>query len=268
MLKLLRADFYRALRFKIFYLALAVNAVVAVGCILNMLSYARFGPYGAYNVLLQGMGGGFGYVGILSSVAVSIFIGHEFSCGAMRNRVIAGSGRARIYLSKLIVSAAMCVCIYLVYHLLNFTLGSALLGWNGYSFADAFLPFLAGLFMTLAYAAVFTAVAMYTKSTVAGLLIGIIGSLAVSMFSSVIMMGLSSRVDMLPNGDFVEYPCDWHPFVQWLARTFVQLMPSGQAYLMTAYGGAEYGLYIGLSCCWAVLSAAGGSLLFRKVPLK
>ena len=110
--KLLRADLFRARRFKVFYLLLAVNAMVGLFSVFNQLTWRSIEPsVSAYEVLLDGFGGGIAFLGILNAVLVSIFIGHEYACGAMRNKVMTGGGRSKIYLSKLAVSSAMCAAL-------------------------------------------------------------------------------------------------------------------------------------------------------------
>lgn len=272
MFKLLRADFYRAFRFKIFYLLISGNALVGLISVLNMYSYRMaFGvQYNAVRVLEQGMGGGFSFLGILSAIIVAIFIGHEYSSGAMRNKIMVGCGRSKIYLSKFIVSAVMCVAVYFSYHAVNFILGSVLLGWGDAVFSDVLMLFLAGLFLTLAYCGIFTFISMLSKSTVLSLIFGILGSLAVLMAVMILLGGLQGEYIADPNdpNGAILVPCRWPAWLQWLARAFINVMPSGQSAIISMGEGSCYGLYIALSAVWVVLSGAGGALLFRKVDLK
>ena len=65
-------------------------------------------------------------------------------------------------------------------------------------------------------------------------------------------------------------PCGWPAWVQSFVRGLIRLIPTGQSVLLT--GGvsslAGYGTLIRLSCFWIVLSAVGGSLIFRKTDMK
>lgn len=272
MFKLLRSDFYRASRFKIFYCLIALNALVAVIGVFNTYSYYLYlgEQYNAYRVFLQGFGGGFSFLGILSAVLVSIYIGHEFSCGAMRNKIVSGGGRSKIYLSKLIVSSLMGAIVYLSYHLVNFIFGSALMGWQGASAANVALALLAGLFMTLAYCSIFTAVAMLSKNTIVSLLTGIFGALIMLMVVMWLTGEMNGSYGPDPNNPdgAIFYPCQWPVWLKWCAWIFIKLIPSGQSVLLTAGETTEYLLFIALSCVWIVMSAAGGSLLFRKTDMK
>lgn len=272
--KLLRADLFRAFRFKIFYVLAAVNAVFGIISVFNQLSWRGLDAgVSAFDVMQDGFGSGVGFIGILNAVLVAIFIGHEYACGAMRNKVMTGGGRQKIYLSELIVSCTMCAAVYLIFHLVNFALGSALLGWGDHSFAEIILALLAGLFMSLAYCAVFTGVAMLSKNTVTGLLAGVLGTLVmlfVVMWLAGELQGSYVQDPNDPQGA-IPVPCRWPEWVQALVRGFIRLIPTGQSVLLTA-GLAQslgaYGTLIGLSCVWLALSAIGGSLLFRKTDMK
>ena len=272
--KLLRADLFRVFRFKIFYVLLALNAVVGFFSVINELSWLPVDPsVSAFDVMCSGFGGGIAFIGILDAVLVSIFIGHEYGCGAMRNKVMTGGGRPKIYLSELIVSCAMCAAVYLGFHAVNFVFGSALMGWGAHSFAEVALAFLSGLFMTLAYSAIFTGIAMLSKNTIAGLLAGILGVLVV-LFAVMWLMGELEGTYVYDPEDpegVILVACRWPAWVQSLVRGFIRLIPTGQSVLLTG-GGVQsfggYGALIGLSCVWIALSAVGGSLLFRKIDMK
>lgn len=269
--KLLRADLFRAFRYKILYLLLAVNAVVGVFSVINQLAWRGYAEVSALDVLGGGFGGGIGFIGILNAVLVAVFIGHEYACGAMRNKVMTGGGRSKIYLSKLAVSSAMCAVVYLAYHVVNFVLGSALLGWGAHSFSEIVLAFFAGLFMSLAYCAIFTGVSMLSKNTVVSLLSGVLGTLCILLLV-IWVQGELEGTYFFPEGseEGVWLPCQWPAFWQGLARFAIRLVPTGQSVLlsMRSLSMSDMGTLIGLSCVWIVLSAAGGSLVFRKIDMK
>ena len=272
MFKLLRADLYRALRYKVFWILLAGNAVLGVISVLNTYSfYQSFGPqYNAFHAMQQGLGGGCGLLGILSAIIISVFIGHEYASGGVRNKIMTGGGRVRIYLSKLILSCGMCALVYLSFHAVNFVFGSALLGWEGVSVGQILLTLLAGLMFTLAYASIFTAVGMLTKNTVAGLLIGVLGTLVIVfavMYLQGELDGYYGRDPADPEGA-IFYPCEWPMWLQNLAKGFIVFIPTGQSLTFAEPLAGGLGTYIALSCIWIALSAVGGSVLFRKIDLK
>ena len=125
-----------------FFACLIVNAAVAlIGCLYQAYSLRPSGyEVSALGIFYSGFGGGMSLIGILSALTVSIFVGTKFTSGAMRNKVIVGSGRAKLYWCNLVTACALCVLIYAGYHLVNFTLGTAILGWGGRRSRAIFLP--------------------------------------------------------------------------------------------------------------------------------
>lgn len=271
--KLLRADLFRAFRCKIFYILLALNAVVAVFAVGNQIPWAAVDPnVNAFSVLLEGFGGGVAFLGILNAVLVSVFVGHEYGCGALRNKVMTGGGRTRIYLSKLIVCCAMCAAVYAAYHLVNFLLGSAVFGWQGVSFSEVILAFTAGLCMSLASCAILTGVSMLSKNIVVSLLVGVLGTIVVLvcvMWLLGELQGSYVRDPLDPEGAIL-VPCNWPAWLQTAVRWLLRLIPTGQSVLLAGgtLAAGEYGALIALSCAWLALSAVLGPLLFRRIDLK
>ncbi len=84
---------YRAFRFKAWYLLLAANAVIAIFSVGNICSFAYIGEdVSAFDSMMNGFGGGLGVVGIMCAVLVAVFVGREFSGGAVRNNALTVSG--------------------------------------------------------------------------------------------------------------------------------------------------------------------------------
>lgn len=202
MIRLFRSSLYRALKSKIFFACLIVNAAVAlIGCLYQAYSLRPSGyEVSALGIFYSGFGGGMSLIGILSALTVSIFVGTEFTSGAMRNKVIVGSGRAKLYWCNLVTACALCVLIYAGYHLVNFTLGTAILGWGGgASAATVAGDFFAGVLMTCAYASIFTAVVMISRSSMTGIIVGIVGTLVVLFMVQMILGGLAGHYVHDPN---------------------------------------------------------------------
>ena len=109
MIRLFRSSLYRALKSKIFFACLIVNAAVAlIGCLYQAYSLRPSGyEVSALGIFYSGFGGGMSLIGILSALTVSIFVGTEFTSGAMRNKVIVGSGRAKLYWCNLVTACLL-----------------------------------------------------------------------------------------------------------------------------------------------------------------
>lgn len=275
MMRLLRADFYRLFRSKLFYALVVVYAAVALVFTFNSYAMYRAGyEASAFSTLMNGMGGGMGMLGILIALFSAVFVGHDYASGAVRNKIMAGCGRLKIYWSKLVCVTFAGLCVYLAYQLTGLAVGAPLMGFGEEGAVVAGYFFL-GLFLVLAYSAVFTALVMLTQSTTVSLIVGIIAPLVVSLLSINVLGELQGHTDFI--GDEAVYvPCDWPAWAQGIVRFVFALIPSGQAssvamsFVATelAQTPALFFAYYALSCVWVVLSAAGGALLFRKADVR
>lgn len=273
MLYALRADIYRALRFKLFYVLLAANVCAALYGIFNIYNFHVNidSGYGAYNVFLQGFGASVAFVGILCAIAVSLFVGHDFGSGGVRRRTMAGCTRASSYISKLIVNGCMCLLIYLSYHLVNTAVGGLLMGWGNADLSDILLRFAAGICMTLAYAAIFTAVSVFTKNSVAALLtcLGLVAAAYVATYLLYIELIGTYVVDPSDPSNAVFVPSEWPEWLQRFGWLVIDGTPTGQALVLQQDAGS-YFRFDHMLCAlgWVALSAVVGPFIFRREELK
>lgn len=141
MLNLLRADFYKLLRRKSFYICGILAIVVA--CLSVVLENMSF------TYTLQGMGIDFdslpamyrlyfsgvsaftrtiGLGAIFITIMVSMFVSSEFSFGTIKNIVTSGKSRISIYTSKLIMALVISTIYTLLCGLAGFATGSIVWG--------------------------------------------------------------------------------------------------------------------------------------------
>ncbi len=114
MIKLLKGDFARLFRSRIFWLGvLAMFSLASLVVYTRWSDSRRFPDY--YNppdgVLLVGAV----YIGIVIAVFTGIFIGADYSGGTIRNKHIMGHSRAAMYLSNLIICSAVSVIMHLIF---------------------------------------------------------------------------------------------------------------------------------------------------------
>ncbi len=294
MFKLLRADGYRVLRYKLFWILLCCYAVfsliLVLGEYVSLRSWLAYYEHSdmtmtaridAFTVMRQGFGSNVCLLGFLCAILVPVLIGKEYTSGGMRNKIIAGGGRAQVYLSKLIWSCAMCAAVYLVFHFINFTLGSALMGWGGATVGEVLLLFVTGLLFVLAYAAIFTAVAMFSRGAVAGVVVSIVLVIAAWLIFASIDSNRPYDAAVDPEtGTILWFNVEQVPvWLQEVLKGLLALMPTGQYVTFTTsaldfskYAGetlvGNLGAYCAFSALWVALSAVGGSLLFRRLDLR
>lgn len=96
MYKLLKADFYRLIKNKIFWGIIIIT--LFMGCFfLNNLEFLG----NSIELLIMSH---LGTIGFFISLFTTLFVGLEYANGTIRNKIVAGHSRIKIYLSNLIIS--------------------------------------------------------------------------------------------------------------------------------------------------------------------
>lgn len=137
MLSLLRADFYKLVRKKSFYVCSVLAAILAV---LGIFVFDNFvlAPYlnqgftkemlhvSAFVAIPQGIT----VAGIFCTILSTLIVTEEFSFGTIKNMVSSGKSRLNIYLSKLILSFSIVIILTLVCLISSFLTGLYLWGFG------------------------------------------------------------------------------------------------------------------------------------------
>ncbi len=108
MYKLLNAGFYRLRKNKIFWGILIIT--LGMACI---FLYSVSSSTAIDQLLLKNIG----VIGIFISIFISLFVGLEYANGTIRNKIVVGHSRIKIYLSNLIISITVGIIIEFVYML-------------------------------------------------------------------------------------------------------------------------------------------------------
>jgi len=286
MRNLLSANFLRLWKSKTFWTALAVFAVlgaasavgefrfqVSVGADLSQPEVAQ------YKALLDRQFFQYAsFIGILAATLISLFLGTEYSDGAIRNKIVAGRSRTAIYFAGLIVSftaSALCMAGYMLSCL---AVGAPLLGW--FTKPASLLVTATGgsVVMLAAFCAIFTFVAMNCSRKSTSVMICLLGVFcllfaAAYLYSRLDAPEFIAGYEMSVNGQIVAAKPEPNPlFLQGLKRDIYQflydLMPTGQGIQYGSLSFTDPARLMTLSLCVTVLSTAGGVALFRKKDLK
>ena len=200
MRNLLRANFSRLGRSKIFYLAIIAMAGLAAFITWNQWDEMR--KYGAtvtvdYALFLSQV-----VFGIVAAIVVSLFVGVEYSDGTIRNKLLVGRKRVDIYLANFITCAAALAIVYAVSVAVALGLGTRLLEPSVVPAKHLWIAFGMGFFAVLAYAAIYNFIAMLlsnrTYTAIAAILLAF---------------------GLMICGTFVQNRLDQPEFIQQLAHT-------------------------------------------------
>ena len=215
--------------------------------------------------------------GVVLSAFCSLFIGAEYSDGAMRNKIAVGHSRAAVYISNLTVCAAAGVLACLGYILPMMIVGIPLLGPFTMS-AQSLLWFtLCAFLMTAALCAIFTLVAMLNQNKAVVAIICIFLAYFL-LFLGIYLNARLTEQAMIPareyieNGQIMVREAMPNPsYVQGTKRKifeFLYDLPGCQAVQLLATAEA-CPVRLPLVSLFAVVASTGvGLAFFRKKDLK
>lgn len=156
MIELLRADFRKLFKNKIFYLEMILMLGMGIYCIVGTVMGNKTAdePTRSPDSLIITMSS---ISGILSAVFAAFFIGTEYSDGAMRNKLTVGRTRTQIYFSGLIVCSAAALIVYSVFVAVVAVGGSIFIG----KFAADFASVISALLISYAASVAFASLALF-----------------------------------------------------------------------------------------------------------
>jgi len=282
MTKLLRADFARLWRSRLFYLALAF--MVLAGTWIPIMQHqanqqgSTISPDTGFCVF------GTAAAGALSAL-VPLLLGRDHSDGTIRNKLVVGSRREHVYLSQLLVSLGAVLLLDLAFLLPFLGLALPLLGPFKYGVGTSVVTGLYILAMELAFTALFVLISMLCTNRAYSAVLCIALCFAL-MFTGGYMQARLDEPEMRPpsveyvmgengvaDGNFVEHPGEPNPYyVGGNARKVLEflfhLSPGGQAAELSIADGSRPWVMPVYSGLVLIISTAGGLLLFKRKDLK
>ena len=187
MTKLLRGDFIRLFKSKIFWLC-----VIFMFGFASMAVYTKWSDSKAYpdyynppdGILLAGAI----YISMVIAVFIGIFIGTDYNNGTIRNKHIIGHSRVAMYLSNLIICVTSSVIMHIVY--IAVIVGAACIGITRrfeMSVGNIAAQTLTSIFTVSAISAILLFVCMLISSRSAGVV--------TAMILSIILIFIAGRID-------------------------------------------------------------------------
>ena len=193
MIRLIRADFSRLFMDKIFYIALIFNfgfaAFIGITRYFDSLEYHHY-----INIPDDFLFVGTEYIGIVIAILSAAFIGTDYSCGTIRNKLTSGHRRISIYFSELLTNIAAAVMIYLA-----FMAAVCLLAALGFTadFRNDIKDIVKTIFIFIpsiaAFTAFFTAIDLPIANRSASLIVGVCLALGMIISVSALKFHLSAE---------------------------------------------------------------------------
>ena len=191
MRNLLQANLFRLFRSWVFWGAMLVMVggalAVCIGAYHDMVLYNEPGYMEPLDKTLfraeQALG-------ITAAIVVSLFVGTEYSGGAIRNKLVVGKSRITVYLAGYLACAGVVLLLFLVSSLAALALGSVLFSAPSAASGTIMTAFFVGAMICLLYAAVFYFIAVICGSRVWAAIFSILLALALLMAASELSQAL------------------------------------------------------------------------------
>lgn len=186
MYKLLNAGFYGLRNNKIFLGILVITLGIAGVFLYNQLDDST---NAIDNLLLDHIG----IIGIFISIFTTLFVGLEYANGTIRNKIVVGHSRIKIYLSNLIISITVGIIIELVYMLVVAIVGIPVLGGLQIPFYQFILILLNIVMIIVTYSSIFCCITLLCQDITMSTVIGII--IVLAMFVTDGTLSLTANVE-------------------------------------------------------------------------
>lgn len=195
------------------------------------------------------------FMGILTAIFVTIFVGTEYSDGTIRSKLISGHSRITIYLGNLITNILAMVLVCISYMSAILIVGVPLLGFFKTDMANILLPSLGIFLVVIAWCSIYTFLSMICDNKTATSVIAIVCSF-VFVFIAIYAWSVLSLPDYGGSTfrSIVKFVYDFFPSCQ--AFQYVEMITTHLLEKMS------YSLLI------TVVTTLGGLIIFNRKNIK
>lgn len=274
--RLLRANFSRLLKNKLFWILISIE--LFMGGLFPVLHYMdNIDEKSAWTmdstIFIYSL-----FVPLMISLLTALFIGSDYSDGTMRNKLIAGQVRRNIYAANLVVNMEAAFLLCFAFWISHICIGTPLLGWF-VSDAKKILGYLlVTLAMVAACVAIFTLISMLCSNkaySVAGciliifmlLFVGVRITAALNepeMYDAYSYMseGVTVQEDETPNPNYVS------GVKRQIYNFLNEFLPGGQMIKLSNMNAEHLGRYAVYDGIIFAFVTGCGILSFRRKDLK
>ena len=271
MLKLLRANFSRLWRSKELWLCAGGAFVFSAAFLLKLPASPEDGT-----ALDEVFGQVFPFLPLLYAAFLSLFLGVEYQDGTLRNKIVTGHARWKVYAASLLSGIAGCWVILLGW-LLSAPIGALKFGWFIAPAAGLALELAVALGIAAALAAILTLLGMLLPNRAAAAVLAMLLALGLLLLGSVFynalcepeyLSGMVFTANGLEMGESQPNPNYISGTLRTVFQFLVDTLPTGQSILLANQELGRPGLSLAASAAIALLCSGCGILAFRRKDMK
>ncbi len=218
MINLINSNIERIRRSKLKYIFLIVIFLAILTIIYNYLKINSINNIIIVEDLVLNCGV---VIGFICAIMVNFFIGEEYTDGTIRNKIILGYSRYKIYLANLITLISIALICYLIYVGIIFGLGIPIFGNIISSFNDVIIRLIDLTFIIIAYISIYTFISQLINNQV----------ITISLCLLIMILQIFSSLLFVTKLEDSEYYDTYIPEnTKVIYETMINIMPVGQAY--------------------------------------
>lgn len=277
MIKLLNAGLLRLRKSKLF-LSLAI---FSIGLALFMI-YTQYSDMKKYGVTIEAEQLLLNYatgIGTVIAIFTSLFLGAEYSDGAIRNKISVGHKRIHIYLSNLFITTITSLFSYILFIAIVCLIGIPLFGRITIPFSKL-LMLLGCIFVTIiAYSGIFTFIAMVISNKAITAIVSIMLGFGFIMAALICLNIIEAQplieaasITNEDTGDFeiVQEPNPRYPSEakRKMCQTLLDINPAGQMFQLAGRAAPNLAVLPIYSLGLLIVFTTAGIVVFQKKQLK
>lgn len=214
--------------------------------------------------------------GILLSIAISMFVGTEYSDGTIRNKIVIGDKRAHIYFANFFTCSCIAIFIYMTGILVISVIGIPMFGMIQMKASSFLILFLDGFLLSIAYASIYNLIGLLSSNKAYTVAISILIGFALLFLASWMLqaMGQPKMIDQaqIIDGKTVIETIKNPHYITGIKRTIYQILidfnPGGQSMQIASLEMPHpyrMGIY---SMIIIIVSNLAGMFCFAKKDIK
>lgn len=279
MYKLLNAGFFRLRKNKMFWGILIITLCMACFFINNRMDNLE---NGIEQLLLDHIG----TIGIFISIFTSLFVGLEYANGTIRNKIVVGHSRIKIYLSNLIISITVGIIIEFTYMFFVLIVGLLMKGSLQIPISQLIMILVNIVMIIITYSSIFTSITLLCNDITMATVIGIILVL--------VMFVIDGALSLTANAEEFTYLTTYNNGIETkeitginpnypgetkkrIAQTILSIIPIGQTNIIVnsvtnqiifKHKAVDTTVLLHYSMCSAIIINITGIYFFNKKELK
>lgn len=277
MIKLLNSGFARLKK----DVLLLILIVFTIG-LASIMIYFQYLDQQAYNRIIELdklVLNNISIIGIVTAVFTALFVGREYSDGTLKNKIIIGSSRAKIYLSNLIIVITVSLILELLHLFIVFLIGTHIFGTLQMSLSKFLIIAVCIIGIIIANSSIFTCISMNIRNKT----ISAITSLLLAFGMMVTSILLISRLNepkyiesaVLTKSNTSQYEIVQEKNPKYLNKSqrkvyenILAFIPTGQSFMILGAMDANFKIFPLYSLGVIILFTGLGIIIFKKQELK